>query len=208
MLSKSKKFIFIEIYRSGSRSVIKAIDEYEYKENFYEKLTKKANSITNSYTFKELPGKHSTYKEYLLYLNKKYYKYYSFAFSRNPYSWQVSMFHYMKEQVNHPQHEIIKKFTFDEYISWRCNFDFNLQSNFIFDEQDKLQISFLGKLENINNDFADVCKTINIDNKLPHINESKHVEFKNYYSSKSEKLISKFYEKDFDLLKYQKKLYS
>lgn len=208
MFSKNNKFIFIEIYRSGSRSVVKALEKYQYNETVLKKITRNINKNLNSSYFKELPPKHSTYEEYLNFFGKKYNNYFSFAFSRNPFSWQVSIFHYMKEQVNHPQHNIIKNFSFDEYIYWRCNEDHDLQNKFVFDKNKNLKISYLGKLENINNDFKFVCKELNIKNELKHINQTKHSNYRSYYSTLSEKMILKYYEEDFDLLGYPKKLYS
>ena len=207
MFSKSENFIYIEIWKSGSRSIVAALKKYEYKLERHKKIVNKfSNLIINDNIF-TIPKKHATANDYLNYFGKeKYSEFFSFTFSRNPFSQQVSYFHYMKEQKNHFQHEIIKDMTFDEYIRWRCKNDVQLQKQFVVDGTGKNIVNFIGKLENIESDLKDVAKSLNIEYTLEHLNKTNHRDYREYYSSYSEELIREHYRDDFEFFKYSKNI--
>ena len=47
---------------------------------------------------------------------------FSFAIVRNPSDWQVSLYHFMRKDPKHHQHELAKRFkNFENYLEWRCN---------------------------------------------------------------------------------------
>jgi hypothetical protein len=123
-------------------------------------------------------------------------QYYTFAFVRNPFSWQVSLYHYMKQNKDHYQHELIENMTdFEEYIEWRVSEDKHLQSEFITDEKGNIIVDYVGKVENIEDDFNNICENIGLQANLPHKNASSHKHYEHYYNDKTRRLILKSFKK-------------
>jgi hypothetical protein len=138
-----------------------------------------------------------------------------FAFVRNPFDRIVSAFFYLNAGGNNPLDEVDR----EKYIK-QYNGDFNLFVENAFPEILK-QIHFMpqyswiyfdifclcdyiGKIETINNDLQNIGNIINYDfPKLPKKNVSSHNDYRSYYTSKTEKIIYKYYEKDFKLFNYR-----
>ena len=89
-------------------------------------------------------------------------------------------------------------------IQWRCKEDRRLQKSFLVDEKNNLIIDFLGKYENLKDDFDMVCKKLKINEQLIHINQSKSKleHYSYYYNNKSISLMKKHFEEDFKFLHY------
>ncbi|ECQ7109952.1 sulfotransferase family protein [Campylobacter jejuni] len=148
----------------------------------------------------------------------KFESYFSFAFVRNPFDRMVSAFHYLKKGGGNDYdknwaNENLKDFdTFEQFVlalqnknvkdkilSWQ---HFTPQYKFICDENKNILVNFIGKLENINNDFKIVKNELNFDRNLIHSNSSKHEIFSNYYNEKTYNIIAGLYKEDFALFDY------
>ncbi|RTI85100.1 sulfotransferase family 2 domain-containing protein [Campylobacter jejuni] len=148
----------------------------------------------------------------------KFESYFSFAFVRNPFDRMVSAFHYLKKGGRNDYDknwadENLKNFdTFEQFVlalknknikdkilSWQ---HFTPQYKFICDENKNILVNFIGKLENINNDFKIVKNELNFDRNLIHSNSSKHEIFSNYYNEKTYNIIAELYKEDFALFDY------
>lgn len=207
MINLHRKFIFIHIHKVAGKSISRALEKnifpsiinsndflhYHYKKRF----------MPSSIVYEnESISKHSKAIDYKSYLSNDYENYFKFAFVRNPFDWQVSLFHYMKQHKEHFQHEIVKNMNFVNYIEWRCSQDLNYQSDYILDHKDNIIVDFIGKFENINVDLKKIEDILDFKLKIPHINKSNHSHYSSYYDKHTKNLIIKNFEKDFNLLNY------
>ena len=210
MIYKEKNFIFIHIHKTGGKSINHAFHKFQdnvpFKYKLWNKIYSKPLNKKPIYPDYLMLDTHTNATEYKKFLGNEYDKFFKFAIVRNPFDWQVSMYFFMKEQKNHFQHEIINKFNFNEYIEWRVNEDFQLQKSFVVDEQDNLIVDFVGKLENIKNDFNHIQDRLNIQTSLPHVNKSKHKPYYEYFNRKTSNIILEAFEEDFNFFGYEKKL--
>jgi hypothetical protein len=92
--------------------------------------------------------------------------------------------------------------TFDEYIRWRVVEDKHLQSSFVLDAQGNEIVDFVGRYENLHDDFAHVCATIGWDLELPHENVSRHSSFRSYYTDETAALVAQHFAEDVERFGY------
>jgi len=209
VIDYKNKIIFVHIHKAAGKSLCRSLERnlfpqlinnsefiyYQYKKRFSKKHIVYENNIIK---------KHSSALEYKKYIGNDFKKYFKFAFSRNPYDWQVSMFRYMKEHINHKQHNIVKDFNFDEYIEWRCSEDLNYQSDYILDNNKNIIVDFIGKVENIYEDMNEVSKLANYNFKIPHVNKSNLMKNNDLHNKSTIAMINKYFEIDFEVFNYKK----
>ncbi len=205
IISHSKKFIFIHVYKIAGTSIKGALLKYaDGKIPRFKRVLLGVEKNHNFFSSNYEP--HITAPELKELLPKRLFgSYFKFAFVRNPYDWQVSLFSYMKEQETHHQHNIVKNMNFKEYLNWRVNEDLNLQSSFLFNEKEQCLVNYIGKIENIQHDFKRILRKINIaELNLGHLNKSSRKNYLNYYDKECYDIVNKGFDNDFRLLNYQK----
>lgn len=206
VISYSHKFIFIHLYKVAGVSISEALEKYVYN-HLPGKIIRKSGISMN------LPRclhrfnvfhKHITARELKKLLPYKIYdNFYKFGFVRNPWDWQVSLYHYALKNSNHHQHNLIKAMKgFDEYIEWRVFKDKKLQKYYFTDDDGPLIVDFIGKLENISKDILHICNVLNIDISLKHLNKSEHRNYRSYYNKMTIKLVEEHFKEDIEFFGY------
>jgi hypothetical protein len=130
--------------------------------------------------------------------------YFSFGVVRNPWGWQVSLYHFGLESTLHPQRKLFRSFgSFETYLRWRCKDDVHFQKDFLFSKGDEQLVSFIGRYENLEMDFQKICKNIGIDAALPTLNQSlKRRQYQEYYTPDTIQLVRNAFAPDIELLGY------
>jgi hypothetical protein len=67
-------------------------------------------------------------------------------------------------------------------------------------------LDFIGRFENLKNDWKFVCDKVGVSDELPHIRNDEHLDLRSFMTLKSKKMLSEIYAKDFDLYNYQREL--
>ena len=84
--------------------------------------------------------------------------------------------------------------------------DISVKISFITDKKGNVLIDFIGRYENLQNDFNLICVKLNIQHlKLPMINKSRKREHKNYreyYDDQSKAIVTELYKKDLEYFNY------
>ena len=129
-------------------------------------------------------------------------EFFKFAFVRNPWDWQVSLYSFMRQTPSHFQHDLISPMTFDKYIEWRVTEDRRLQKEFVVDGNGQQIVDFIGRYERLSQDFQHVCNVLELDTTLPHKNPSSRRDYRIYYSEKSRRLVEEHFKEDLDFFGY------
>jgi len=202
LISEPHKFIFIHIYKNAGTSITDALLPFAAS-----RWRIRANALLNKVGIGGLyptpyPG-HITAAELIAKMGQESFdSYFSFAFVRNPWDWQVSLYNFMLKTPKHHQHRLVSGFrNFDEYIEWRCTRDVHLQKDFVYSGDHQL-VDFIGRYENLHDDFQTICSRIGISARLPMLNVSSTRPYQDYYSRKSVELVRKTFEPDIRLLGY------
>jgi hypothetical protein len=161
-------------------------------------------------------SRHVPYFEYERANRRKFNRYFKFTFVRNPWDRLVSTFFFMKHgginemdrqwaEENLAQYEDFRTFVHEwvneENIwSWA---HFKPQHYFICDESLNLKMDFVGRFENIDEDFATVAARLNHVGGLAKANKGEHKPFEEYYTPAMRDIVAQVYRSDIDVFGYQ-----
>ena len=190
MINHKHKFVFIHIPKTGGTSI----------ESIF---------IDNA-NIKDVPGKHSMVSDIDSELLKNYY---TFTFVRNPWDRMVSYYKFrIKRSFNMYNHGDC----FRKWIGFLCSDDvqkikayhFNLaiknQREFLVNKSNKFSVDFIGKFENLQEDFNTVCSDIGIPRQqLPHVNKTDHKHYTEYYDDETRQIVAERYAKDIEYFGYK-----
>ena len=198
ILSDKYKFIFVRPQKIGGTSLQSAITKLDKDSFRYEKDDRlKIKNILNH----DLDPFHIAGDDIeKLIGKKKYNSYYKFSFTRNPWARMVSLYEYFSNQPHQPLE--VKNRTFRDFLIkgnstwWAGAFDNHV--DFIG------SVDFVGKIENLQNDFDYICEKIIAPKiKLPHKNKTKHKHYTKYYDNETKQIVAERYAKDIEYFGYK-----
>ena len=218
LLSKTKKFIFIHIPKNAGQSITSILLNYCLSDS-----AKFAANLIGSRTFIRINTKMKKYFNQTLYdhnfkdheraykvkdlLGESYSDYFKFAIVRNPWDWLFSQYNYTLKNPRHFRHKFVKSnfSSFNEYVQWDClnNDKRKCQKEFVLDRSGNKIIDYIGKFENLEYDFGEICRIIGVDVRIPHFNQSNKNDYRKYYSRESRDLVSDYYSSDIELFDYE-----
>ena len=193
MINHKHKFIFVHIPKTGGTSIEKYI-------------------LGNASVAKKQNNKHNTVTEYMNKTGKLFDKYFSFSFVRNPYDFLVSYYKFRMKMIN-GEFGRTERFMRKKYF--KSNFKHWIMNNFYNDPRvithldflsydSKLKVDFIGKFENLQEDFNIICDKIGIpQQELPHINKTKHEHYTEYYDEETKQIVAEKYAKDSEYFGYK-----
>jgi hypothetical protein len=131
--------------------------------------------------------------------------FFKFAFVRNPWDWQVSIYHYVLQEPSHPDHMLFNSFGgFDRYLQWHIqDRRVELQKSFVVSDSGGLLVDFIGHYETLHQDFEIICNRLGIHSNLPHKNRSRHRDFREYYTTHTKALVADAFKEDIEFFGYQ-----
>jgi hypothetical protein len=203
----ARPFIFIHNCKTGGTSVRAALRRFEpFPIRFYKSLLPRLNRF---YEIRHPAARaHSSCKDWLEWLGEEeYQKYYKFAFCRNPYSLNVSLFFYIRSYPQHHLYKAVAKLSFESFCRWRVRRGPILQKDMVTDNGGRVIADFIGRYESLERDFSDVLRQLDIrSTKLPRLNDSPHDDYRVYYSDECASLIRDAYAEDFTFFNYDQSL--
>ncbi len=222
MISYKHKFIFIQIPKTGCTSA--EIKLTKFGEKTTPHICSLASPVTCPKVRHDLVYKHANVSDLKKHTSSKFFEdCFKFTFVRNPYSWLVSNYFfwcrgihgcYLKHLNQENQqyfslHRVVKDFNLDsmsfkDWVKWYTANVCGTQLEMIVDKQNKMNLEFIGKLENFQEDFDIVCDKIGIPRQeLPHENKTDHKHYTEYYDDETRDIVAKKYAKDIDYFEYQ-----
>ena len=147
-------------------------------------------------------------------------QYFTFGFVRNPWDWMISWYTYfLKRQLRGApicdwlQKDLSSYEDFNAFVRGRNEGNHgrwlpSCLSRNLVDETGEVVLDYVGKMENIQKDFDNICDIIGMKKRmLPNKdhwsrNVTDHEQYRKYYNEESKKIIAKRFEKTIDLFGY------
>tara|TARA_B100002019_G_C21264981_1_gene598898 strand:+ start:2168 stop:2770 length:603 start_codon:yes stop_codon:yes gene_type:complete len=196
IVSHSHKFVFVKTPKTAGTSIVSAIRRF-------------TDISLRNYDM----GDHEKYYD-IIQKNSKFENYFSFSFVRNPWDLRLSRYFYLKN-IEVPMKKQ-KGEVYDETILQTDNFrdwckigswfpaDNEGQYSFMCNKNEEFSVDFVGRYENLTDDFNHICDTLNLKiNILPSENTTKHKHYTEYYDEETKSIVAEKYAKDIEYFGYK-----
>lgn len=216
LISRKHRFIFIHIYKNAGTSITQALlpfaaDKWQL---YADRFAKRVN-VALPFSPRPFPI-HITASELIDEIGQEAYDpYFSFAFVRNPWDWQVSLYSYIVKFSRHRLHKhIVSLGSFKNYIRWRCDPEsqmqeawstddlFRLQKDFLYSSDGYLLVDFVGRFENLYTDFESITERLAISAQLKKFNVSNSTPYQDFYDHETRELVRHAFQPDIECFNY------
>jgi len=192
MISHEHKCIFIHIPKTAGGSIERALTGYGWA--LIQKNNIKVQHIDCIDTKSIYPNCFNDY--------------YKFAFVRNPWDLIVSTYFWFQER-NEVQVDF--KYFIENIEDYNKQLMFlphkyyaSQQLNHLTDKDGNVMVDFIGRFEDLQKDFNQVCSAIGVhEEELPISNTTNHKHYTEYYDSETQGIVERFYEKDIEYFGYE-----
>jgi hypothetical protein len=150
----------------------------------------------------------SHHKKYLS--EQQFSEYFKFTFVRNPWDSRVSLYKYLANGGHGSLTRYANRLTFKDWVK---RYSDRVKVNTTHTGRTQLSyikpiedMDFVGKLENLQEDFNIICDKIGIPSQeLPHHNKSKpkHKHYTEYYDDETRQIVAEKYAKDIEYFGYE-----
>lgn len=142
---------------------------------------------------------------------------FKFAFVRNPFDRLVSSYHHLLNggwETDHDsdffnRHGDVTQYGFGQFVRW-LSYGQNAYEHVVLIPQHEficlgrhVMVDYLGKYENIAEDFNYVSKIIGLSGHLTKTNSTNHKEYTSYYDDELKMICKNIYKNDFEIFGYE-----
>jgi hypothetical protein len=128
---------------------------------------------------------------------------FKFCFVRNPYERLVSFFRHIEKHQTHPYHERVKNWGgFPGLVENLGELAEPSQLSYTLNLNGRPSMDFVGRFENIHQDFGIVAGRLGIEPELPHRNANPGSRWQDFYTGALRNQVYRFYEEDFSVFGY------
>ena len=203
MISHINKFVFIHIPKCAGTSIDSCLFKFcdLYDETYsYRDIWERYDKLEQQ--------KHESIRYYFKKQNLN--DYFKFTFVRNPWDKILSMYLFRQKEYN------VYPMSFERFVKirvnrwntlskkhWKSNHN-SIQYNWLCNRNGEMSMDFIGRFENLQEDFSIVCDKIGIPKQqLPHKNTTNHKHYTEYYDDETRQIVAKKYAKDIEYFGYK-----
>jgi len=209
-VSHDLRCIFVHVPRTGGTSIETALGlkgdwRIENTHSMFGRITSpdlKQRIKSTDYL------QHLTANELRSLLLHEFQNYYRFAFVRNPWDRMVSIYCHMDPHMK-LEAEPGRPFTgtsFGEFLEWSENItDAHLapQYTYLYAANGACLLDFVGRFEQLDQDFGRICAHLGVRLELPRVNASVRADYRDYYNDTTRRLIERRYGEDVERFGYR-----
>lgn len=217
MVSDKYKCIFIHIPKTAGTSIEKALEHFKELDRGVQDHRTIRDIIpvsTNDLIFSIINREFNVFyikfkkfiKDYKENYHIKYDTYFKFSFVRNPWARVFSWYNNVMRDDNHKKRfDVNHDCTFKYFIKNHMNqWELKPQLYWLMDKHGNIPLEFIGKFENLENDFKIVADRLNLDcPKLPKLLISNVHNYTDYYDNDMIDAIYKTYIDEIKIFEYE-----
>lgn len=207
-LKRGLPMIFVHTPKCGGSYIAHAIGYHRERRCFTRK-------------YPRLRG-HKTYLEFksgMADLDMSIDDYVTFSVIRDPWSWHVSLYHYVKgltgvdREKNEDLVALMNRLGFSEYLSWLADiedpapdlYNARIVSDWVTGEDGVIAVDYILRQESLEADLRRMQKKYGVRLKIPSkpVNISSHGDYRSYYSNAEVDFIAKRHQHDLQLFGYR-----
>lgn len=205
IISHQHRFVFAAIPKTGTHSVRQALREHMRDTD----LEQVGLFVNKRFPYEELARirhGHISLQQVRPFLGEEAFDtYFKFAFVRNPFDRFVSYCAFMTRETGafdkDPQ-QVMRKMLFE--LRPMHHILFQPQHGFVTDEDGRLLSDYIGRVENMQASYDEVCNRIGIPSAaLGQANSSKRGEYRDYYDKVLIDGVANLYARDLELFGYE-----
>lgn len=141
---------------------------------------------------------------------------FSFGFVRHPLTRFVSAFFHTPNITGYPKtkegltefvnalHAQHPAYSYPRLQNWDVHHHFLPQWFFLCDKSQRIAVSFVGRYERLEEDWATVCAAVGVKEALPHLRSGAHKDAMSYYTAETEAKVLRLYQDDCRIFGYSK----
>ncbi len=213
LLSNRYNFLFVHIAKTGGTSVRAALEPLRWRDPLYlpQFICSRLSHLTGHRIGSKFPRHARIVAAREMLPQELFERLFKFAFVRNPWDLQVSSYHHIRRERPHLMEGITD---FPTFIRWKLDPErpyqyhidtsIQLQSDYLIDLHGNLLVDFIGKYEQLEEDFREVCRRIGIPpRKLPHKRKATdRRDYRAYYDEETATLVADHFQADITMFGY------
>ena len=135
---------------------------------------------------------------------EKFDSYFKFAFARNPWERLVSEYEYILSTPKHGRHKRVAQLGgFTNFVRMQIPRRDAYQIKMVSDRKGNLLTDFVGKLENLDEDWRSICSRLGIKYRpLKKKNVTQHKAYQDYFDEESCNLVAQHWQREIEIFDY------
>jgi sulfotransferase famil protein len=136
---------------------------------------------------------------------EQYNSYYKFTFIRNPWARAYSWFqNVIRDEIHKKKYKISENISFNEFLRLYSGKGYmKPQIYWLKSFNGSIPCDYIGRFENLIDDFKEVCETLNISHiTLPHKIKGSGKDYREYYDKDSINLVEEVYKEEIEMFDY------
>jgi hypothetical protein len=188
LVSHRHRFIFVHVYKAAGSSVSDALAPFAHDGRIYGIRNK---HLTAAQIRARFP--------FPLFFDR----YFRFAFVRNPWSLEASLYNFARRKGELPQGQ-----TFEAFLEGRRDRRSTKgpQAKFVIDGDGRTIVNHVGRMERIEEEFAGICRRIGFTERdrpqLAHANRSTFDDWRSYYTPRTRAMVAEMSARDIEMFGY------
>ncbi len=205
LISDQKAFIFVHIEKTAGTSITSALLPFAIQQptsKWYSVL--RAFGLPNDYHRYKYPMHGGLAVAQKTMPAERFDRYYKFAFVRNPWDRLVSEYNAAIHKNRRARHRKIKAMNgFDEYVDYEIHRNKLAQYPMVCNLKGNNALDFIGRFENLVDDFNAASDHLGLAVKLEKLNSFKHGSYRDYYTDASRERVRQHWAQDIEAFNYE-----